>query len=184
MRDLLAKTPLHPRVNSMTIRTEQSEVSFIGEPVFDSASPRIASAMRRLFLGIDVVDVERTNIVESTFDASTAEFLDQCELDLPCPRLFVGDAAVFVPVRALTITRAKSNITRFIAVKTLLIIREAVSHVARLVTEFSRTVSHAIRRKHFRFPAMKTFNFYRFFSHPILISKYVDCVKPMHWSFT
>jgi hypothetical protein len=128
----------------MTISAQNPQIASVCGPVFKSSAPRIAGLGFNFGCWVNMVDVESTNIVKSTYRTLPAKRAEQVNLSLPVLWMLVDRAAVLIPIRLLTFWRAIPDFTRLAAVLAGFISGPSVRQIAGLAAIFAGTVSQSI----------------------------------------
>lgn len=82
----------------MAIRAQQPNVSGVCTPVSEASAPRVSGLVTLLFGAIDVVNIERPEIVKPTHDALPPKGLNQGNLTCPVSWRLVNYRTVFIPI--------------------------------------------------------------------------------------
>lgn len=123
----------------MTICAQQPKVSDVRIPISEPTTPRPARLkLLDLSLAVDVVNVERAEVVKPARDALASERLDNGELSFPVSRRFVNASAVLVPVRSAAVGRAETVPTLFAAIRARLVRAPSRRQVALLPAIMAR----------------------------------------------
>jgi hypothetical protein len=157
----------------MTIRTQQTNVVAVRFPIFEASPPR-PSRLKLLDLSatVNVVDVERAEVVKSAGGALAAKGFDDLHLSLPVARMFVNGGTVLIPVSLLAFRRAKLSVATTPALAAFATAAPAGRQVASLAAIFPGALLETINVHLKSLVAVLADLFHARFFHGANISKY------------
>jgi len=134
-------THLAPCMHPMAIGAKQTQVAFVGFPVFKAVKP-VSSALSffELFFSINVVNVKNSMVINAAFNAFAAKCSNQGKLFLPVLGVLMGRKAVFVPVVSPARIATKPVFTLFAAIFAGLFFPPSVRQVASLTAKLTSSI--------------------------------------------
>lgn len=163
----------------MTIRAQQLQIPGIGRPVFEPAPPRVSGFGLDLSRGVDVVNVERANVIKPAPNALAAKLFNKGNFLCPVFWVFVNCGSVLVPICLLALWGAVANLARLSTAFARAIAAPSVREVAPLATVFPVTVFNAVRVHECLLAAASAMNGNAFVSHARTIADFfVEKPKP------
>lgn len=159
----------------MAIRTQQSEVSFILGPIFESARPVVRTIFWSNFpLRVNMIYIKGTVIAKTALRAFAAEFFNQRQFSFPIARTLVDSMAVQIPICLEACIGTKAGRTFIAALFALPRFCPSVRKIARSIAVFACPIAESIGVHLSLFPAMGAFNRFCRSSHGIMIARYFD----------
>lgn len=174
-----------PRMNAVTVSTQQSQVAFIRGPIFEASTPSPNTVLRSNFLRrVYVVDLKCANIVKAALNALRPQLLNKRNLALPVPGALVNAVPVLVPVISAALVIAepllvfKAWLTALFAAPLTAPSRLKITSLAAI---FPSAVLDAICVHLIRLVTNRAGEFNRFLSHGDSVSKYISDNKPKYF---
>jgi hypothetical protein len=161
----------------MTIRAQQLKVASVLPPVFEAAAPCISGLRPHFRCGVDVVNIERPEVIKPTPNAFAAEGLDQGKFPFPVFRMLVDGRTVFIPIGLLTLVGAIADFARLAAILARTVAVPSVLQVALSAAIFTRSLAQSVCVHSFRLAAACADDRDGLLSHQINIArepKYFD----------
>ena len=130
----------------MTICAQQSQISVIGRPIRKATRP-VPSRCRapRFLFSVKMVNVERTNVVESALGALPAQRFDDCKFARPISWVLVDRSTVLVPICLSAGLAAKLRFAFGAALAAFPLAAPSRSHVAFLSAIFPGSLRQTVR---------------------------------------
>ena len=144
----------------MTISAKQSQVTFIGGPILESARPSVLPILRLYLFGwVNVVYIKGAIVIISACYALPAKLLNKLKLALPIARPFVRLMAMLIPIIPVASRRAEAVIALLTALFALSFFSPPRSKVAGLLAILSGSIRNSIRMSFKRLRTMPANHF-------------------------
>jgi hypothetical protein len=129
----------------MTICAQQFDVISVGLPISEASRPNIMSVLwSELRCRINVVDIERAEVVKAAAHTFAAEFRDEFKLPRPIATALVRLVALAVPISSLAVWRTEPCAGARSALDARAFVAPSRGKITRLTTIFSRAVFQSV----------------------------------------
>jgi hypothetical protein len=166
----------------MAVGTQQSKIALVHRPVGESSAPTVLPLLWLvLTLGVDVVNVENSHVVNSAFAAASAKLGNQGQFAFPDLSPLVNFVSVSIPKALAALFATEPQLARLFAAVAFAAAPPSGREVAVLSTVFSGAITQPVGVHGSRFAAMQTAYRSGLCSHSAIIAV-ADC--PMYFELS
>lgn len=134
---------LLPRMQTMTVRTQQPQITFVCSPILEAIIP--CTRATSLFAAVDMVDVQNPVIIFSARHTGSPKFTYKGKFPAPVAGVLVDGVAIIVPVIDAALFRTKAMLASLAATFTGHLPLPSRCKVAGPIAVFAGSVLEAIK---------------------------------------